>query len=571
MVTKPLSFKASNEKRQTWRKPIARLVATFMRRSSTLEDSSSSSCVTQNTVKSELVAQSPRKEIKACVQEVEVESIPASPRRSKEGQKEKSKKIRKSAKKGVSLAEKGEGRSSKTKEVRSNLNPNVTKVTADLHAAREEPENIETQKTSTTTKTKKKKATEGDKKTKKSKKSKKVESDDSKEPDSTTIKKKKKKASSKKKKKTKQVCNDVEQTQRHDEDTSVCSCASFGQQLTSQPNDHDLTPVGVSVRTEASSIHSTASFLRASIRSLQSDSERPSSTSRLGQSLRDNATLSPTKSDTKPASCGTLDEFFQNHQLLLDTLDTEDSRKQRSCEEACGSLDLDDIFQVSSCHDGTTKSTASSTEKTQGSSSHHRRSRLTSPGRKGGRRTTLIADWTAPVDASLHWSSCHESSSFDFLAAPENSVHGSASITPTTVSKTSTKLNSMDSSHRITKLSDHDMSTCEGEEFAEDMFDSDADDDSLSDDELKDSRSISIGRKPACCSISETSFDSTCIEEVRAAFEESDAVSDGGDSAPRSTGNAEVFEILQMTPRTRAKAVSKPKKAANNLMLSLDH
>ena len=134
----------------------------------------------------------------------------------------------------------------------------------------------------------------------------------------------------------------------------------------------------------------------------------------------------------------------------------------------------------------------------------------------------------------------------------------------------------MDSSHRITKASDHDISTCDGDEFAEDLFDSDSDDDErMSDEELKESPSVSLGRKSACRTISETSFDSTCLEEVRAAFGEGDASLDGEDKELRSTGSTEVFEILQMTPRTRRKAISKRKKAAlagtNGLILSSDH
>lgn len=572
MVTKPLSFMASKEKRLTWRKPIARVVAALMRRSSTLQDSSSS-FVTQNTVKSELVIESTANESKACVQVVEVESIPSSSRKSKEVKKEKSKKTKKPAKREAGLTVDWETSPSKAEKVETCLNSTTTKVSTDLDPVREETTKPDTKKTSTTRKTKKKKSTEGDKKSKKSKKSKKLESDDSKDTETKAIKKKKKKtktSNKKKKKETKKRCTDVEKAQRHEEDSSLCSCGSSGLPCTSESNRHDLTPitVGISTRTEDSSIHSTASFLRTSNRSLMSTSER----SRLSHTSRDDSITSPSASDTKPTSCGTLDEFFQNHQPLLDPLDPWVTRKQRSQEDGCDSLDLDDLFQ--SCNDTTTKSTTSSTEKTQGSSSHHRKSRLASPGRKGGRRTTLIADWTAPVDASLHWSSCHESCSFDFLAAPENSVHGSASITPTTVSKTSTKVTSTDSSHRITKLSDHDISTCDGEEFAEDMFDSDNDDDRLSDDELKESPSISLGRKSACRTISETSFSSSCIEEVRGAFDEGDAFSsDGDDKAQRSSGSSEIFEILQMTPRTRTKVISKRNllAQANCLVVLSDH
>jgi len=172
------------------------------------------------------------------------------------------------------------------------------------------------------------------------------------------------------------------------------------------------------------------------------------------------------------------------------------------------------------------------------------------------RKKALITDWTAPVDANRHWSSCHEPRSIDaFALVADNSFHGSSSVTPVTVSKTTSRRNSIDSSHRVMKCSDHEVSTG-AEEFADDMFDSDAEDEYLSDEEIKDSPAIQHSRKTVQRNISETSFDAFCLEDVRAAFEDTDRGSD----VPSST--SEDFAILQMTPRTQIKFITKRKKEA---------
>jgi hypothetical protein len=281
-----------------------------------------------------------------------------------------------------------------------------------------------------------------------------------------------------------------------------------------------------------------------------------------------------------------------------------------------GSIDLCDLFEAVSL-DGT-KSTdgsfdadpfssnkSSSRRGSQRTSRSRSRSnsRSASPGRLTGRKKALIGDWTAPVDASDHWSSCHERRSLDCLSVPDmnNSYHGSFS----TVTKSRTRSNRLDldkskgdstlwnSADDIDLRSGHsrlDISTCDEsgqDEFADDLFDIDIDnDDFLSDDDIKEDedddepstkKTAGQGRNLQR-QISDTSFDGPSSDDELAAFD--DAEDDGcsyhekrstDGSIPLPPGVSDdpeedlsscQFEILQMTPRTKTKFMTKRKKLA---------
>lgn len=274
-----------------------------------------------------------------------------------------------------------------------------------------------------------------------------------------------------------------------------------------------------------------------------------------------------------------------------------------------GSVDLADLFGAISL-DGTRSIDESFDFDLSGSRNRSRsyhgsqRARSASPGCLAGRKKALIGDWTAPVDASEHWSSCHERRSLDGMSIPDimsSSYHGSISVT----TRSRTKSNRVDldkskgessiwnSSDDIDLQSGHsgiDISLCdevefdEEEEFADDLFDSDIDDD-LSDDDLKgDDDDIlppawnKAGQERYLQrQVSDTSFDEPCSDDERAAFEGGEDEgcsyhekrSMDGSIVPRSVasddpdeGSSSPFEILQMTPRTKTKFMTKRKKLA---------
>ncbi len=561
--TEPRPSMPSKEQRKSWRRPFVRVAAILMRRSSPLEDSSSS-CTTQDTMKSCCEIDSPVKEVKSRIQEADAESTPASQQKSKKEKGEKLSKKGKSTKSGKKKKEEitSSTNSPKKRKVKKSSNLPAVNASEDVDRLEETTDTKRAKKSNTPKKKKKTKKGERDTKDKK-----KLVTDETKK------KKKKKKATTTK---AKEVLVDIERVQPCDEDTSIYSCGSFS--LDTCPRSGlgvTSSPLEVSTRAEDSSIHSTASSIKSSRLSRRSSMSATVSalkltsieelTSKLSQSLpvlffSDDFSHHTGQGDPKPASSGTLDSFIQSHQSCFDPFETEKVRGQSSQSwerhtDASGSLDLDDIFPVASSNDGTTISTVSSVDRFWGNSSN-RSSRRTSPGRMGARRKALITDWTAPVDANRHWSSCHEPRSLDLLSLADNSFHGSASVTPICVSKSTSRTNSSDHSKKVIKCSDHDVSTCGGEEFADDMFDSDIEEENLSDEELKNSPGIPNTKKPLYRNLSETSFDAFCLDDERAAFGETEQ----GSTVPLPFN--EVFEILQMTPRTQNKFITNREKFA---------